>query len=701
MVLSSDIEEDFSLEQWMQSQDVSERDETLDEESGRMYLLHQNLSFGNDAYVLAAAITDSDSSAITSLARFVDSDEPRFAVMVLVDLLETLNAGRTSSETDSRYRKALQAVASVIDIVVEGLCAKAKQGDICEDSLYYCLTLISYLLREKSELSQESTSNILEVTAAPRFLKVVMRIWKCKDLVGHFPGSDEEDHSKGLGFAVTVFLQSIVSFPQKKAAYNDKEQFQTSLLSGLAALVQLGEWFIAFWCLRMYSSDVSRDERSRLIDVMWQLVQFDVSHSRNLVFCELRVLQAVCHSVLNVSVEDFGVETLERLDCDTMTAVVAAGSELFLHLKFIKAALCIISTPGFIEENSVSVLGISWFWNAMIHCAEILKRLNKFNDSFGKVCTAVLKLQCSLSSLTSILWNSGVFLVTMKFPMGMKRVSILCSRQIVQKFYGVSSWLKTVEHAPWKAQCVHYLAHELLRRHTLSSPISVKISSVRAFCEWCLAINIDESQQLRACSGCGLARFCCEEHFRTQWKHCHKKGCHFFKSGELKFPKDETLTFLVRGQNGDIFDRGRGVRLGDLYASGGVKALCDRYGSITHSLGCGMRVTETSFGQFNVNIVPRGSLLYQEYSTLVEDGVAEKLLLLEAMSVVARNLQCDVCLVRKDSTMCNGRSDAVRHACSASLTSIGLFPVSNGVDCEEFCAQPGCDGHNSQCVVAE
>jgi hypothetical protein len=73
-----------NLEQWMAAQqDLSDFDETLDEQSARLFLLHQRLASPQHGPALAEEMVRASPPAIPAVAALVNSDEPRMSVMVM------------------------------------------------------------------------------------------------------------------------------------------------------------------------------------------------------------------------------------------------------------------------------------------------------------------------------------------------------------------------------------------------------------------------------------------------------------------------------------------------------------------------------------------------------------------------------------------------------------------------------------------
>jgi hypothetical protein len=193
----------FSIEQWLQAQDVSDRDETLDEQCAQMYILHQALASEETGQALARVIIDCDETAIDFIAEMTKSEEPRFAIMALVDLLGALGRSPEHRSRESCHRAvALKRVARAMPCVVRALCEKASSNDICGDAMSYALTLLSFLLG-KAGCQERDDLQCVRSIASLEWLKVVMRIWKDPDLVGHVPGEEAPNFRRGLGYLVT------------------------------------------------------------------------------------------------------------------------------------------------------------------------------------------------------------------------------------------------------------------------------------------------------------------------------------------------------------------------------------------------------------------------------------------------------------------------------------------------------------------
>jgi hypothetical protein len=94
----------------------------------------------------------------------------------------------------------LRSWAAVLDAFPELLeirDVKARQSDVCEDTVSYTLALMSFLLGVEARLSAVARSALQTFTAGKAMLKAVMRLWKESDLEELVLGADTPDCERG------------------------------------------------------------------------------------------------------------------------------------------------------------------------------------------------------------------------------------------------------------------------------------------------------------------------------------------------------------------------------------------------------------------------------------------------------------------------------------------------------------------------
>lgn len=321
------------MRDWLAAQDVSQRDETLDEESARVWLLHRALvddgsdaegeggeggGGGGEGPELARAIAGAP-DGVAQIGEAVDCEEPRFAVMAMVDLIAVLKrriGGDGDGEGERRdedgggktvewreWAGAVRCVAEAVPAVLAVLVRKAGEGDVCGDAMAYAVTLVTFLVGEEAREAvetghhrpggREAWRRLVEAASRVEWLKVCMRLWKDNDLAAHVPGVDDRDECHGLGFLVTVFLDALVSAGGGGSGGG-----------GVAALCGMGVWAVSFLSLRLYARGVGEDERVRIVGVLWVCVKFDPQFGARLVFEDTCAMQALCESARRVGDEE-------------------------------------------------------------------------------------------------------------------------------------------------------------------------------------------------------------------------------------------------------------------------------------------------------------------------------------------------------------------------------------------------------------
>lgn len=386
----------FSVRGWLDAVDVSNRDETLDEEGARMYALHRELISDSNGAILASRIIKGDDSNLSDIVRAVLSEEPRFPIMVLVAILSRLKPSSGSEETSEETRvSAVVRIAHIMPTVTANLCEKASSGDICEDALSYALTLLTFLPTQ-SGIPLVEVRRALRLAATSRWLKLVVTVWRYDDMVGHVPGADEANATHGLGCLVSVYLESIAHAEEQASEDVDDDGTR-----GLDALVKLGKWFIAFVCMRLFNADVSQEERARLVDVLWHCGGRNRNYAITEVYSKVNVLRAVCHSASKLpTLHDLEYTSLRDAQ-EIEQYTFSTAQQLYLHVRFISSALRISRTvQDSLLETSASRV---WFLDAVRQCTEVCESLHQAACS-NEMNEKSLSLQSSAAAISYILW---------------------------------------------------------------------------------------------------------------------------------------------------------------------------------------------------------------------------------------------------------------------------------------------------------
>jgi hypothetical protein len=564
MVLSADAP--FHLDRWLAALDVTERDETLDERSARVYALHLRLSSVEDGLILARRIADADEAApIRTMVSLTDSDEPRFAVMAVVDLVGALQGSAETSDAQ-RLLLVMAAVVDAIPLLLEILDVRARQGDVCEDTMSYALTLMSFLLGEEARLSADARSALRTATADKVWLKSVMRLWNESDLKGHLPGADSPDYERGLGSLVAVYLQHVVGL--------GAPGLSEDATAGTLAIASLGIWAVSFISMRLYDEHVTEAERIRLMDVLYACCLWDAEFSAQ-VFDDYATVQALCYSASHITGEVYEIDGIsevveeeedgsphdyamaERV-CDTegraeqgstrkhgagddanvseapdptmLLAATRTAAGLFAHLRLLNHGL----RGGDGEEERRRRFfrrcgPRAWLWSALRHCAELSHGLAGYQVVFGDECCRFLASPCAFSALSSIVWASAVWLSTdpiqWRVPGGSG--SILSRSAVLEQSVSVADLLCQTTEAPLLAMCSTALAGMIRTREASGAAAAVgKAPKSGNVCEYCLTRETEHAATtMKACSGCGASFYCNADHLRAHWVLSHKRAC--------------------------------------------------------------------------------------------------------------------------------------------------------------------------------
>lgn len=711
MDVESADEGSFSIEQWMLSQDVSDRDETLDEDAARMLCLHRTLDVGYDSHELAVAMADLDPDAISKIADRIKSEEPRFAVIVLVNMLEILAADRMSTEGDQRYMRALRRVLGKLDFLVNEICEKAKQKDICPDTLHYFLVFISFITRANEGLSPEEVTDVIRVVANPAFVKIVLRVWKFPEMIDHIPGTDEADRLKGLGAIATIFLESVIRGALRNAACEENVNIVRVSRESLSNIVSLGRWFVAFWNLRMYSADMSLSERGRLIDVLLMLLSYDPVFVREYVFADFKFMRTVCHSLILIDfrgVSDL-VQNAGELDdselADSFVAeleselkhMIRSAVGIHLHVKLLHAAIATVDASEASSIKSQDILHSQWFWDAMQHLAQFAESIVDMVDR-ELFHVSACKLPCSMNYFASILWRVGTLIVSSILSEGTQRPSPKELRILGRRYFHISNSVSSLPFFSCKMHCFRYLSRQLLQLHDLVTHPKTEVRSERALCDFCLSLHVEEPSQPKVCGRCLQAHFCDDEHLRMHWRKFHKRGCRLLSMlNEVRCSGAEALGPVPHMDENldELLDI---PWLNDALKVNGTEWFCQKYGSLVQSLGCGFVVRVSANGDETVDILSHGNIIREEYNCLIQEGKLNKLAILQSVCELIRNPDSKVCLVRR--SFAEQRVENRENNASAvdSDGYIGLYSTSSVVCMIEDCTECMIRNFNMPCV---
>jgi MYND finger len=677
----------FSIEQWLQAQDVSDRDETLDEQCAQMYILHQALASEETGQALARVIIDCDETAIDFIAEMTKSEEPRFAIMALVDLLGALGRSPEHRSRESCHRAvALKRVARAMPCVVRALCEKASSNDICGDAMSYALTLLSFLLG-KAGCQERDDLQCVRSVASLEWLKVVMRIWKDPDLVGHVPGEEAPNFCRGLGYLVTLYLERVVHCPI------DGTMEANELRSGVDSLIGLGQWFTAFVCMRLYAADVSEDERARLAGIIWKIAHCNLEFGAKHVFSDSHVMQAVCHSACKITcpVVSCDIE-LRSFDDDELQMLVTTGSGLFMHARLLHEAIWSYSKLG----DTVIRCGIhaQWFWSAMLHCADVCQAIVKFNRCLVPRIL-FLEAPCSMSFLASVVWRACEWIAMRAYEQLSAMPNALDLPDVLALVRTVATTISKTSANPLQAQCARYLADMLIAGKPMSTGLLSKECQIGQVCEWCFDFDTHAESRLRACSRCEQVYFCDSEHLTLQWKQSHKRECMF-----LQREKEEALTGLVGcaalriEHDGKLYDVARNESVGDICVREGVDVILRRYGTFVASLGGSLRIVRRSSMVMDVFYMPRGQFVRAQLKACSKEGPGREIILRAMLSTMRESIGHYV-LAEVFSLPTPGQE---QNLCEKSVmlfrTRYDQIPEAGS-----NCAARGCRSHDGSCVV--
>lgn len=676
----------FSLVAWLASQDVTDRDETLDERCARVHALHQALVKPDEGVVLARRISDGDvATVVRDIVLLVDSDEPRFGAMVLVDLVGALREGR-DEEDGRRLRDSMAAISRAIPLLFLTIDKRARKGDVCEDTMSYSLTLLSFLLAGDNILSDAERAVLRNAVVDTTWLKASMRLWKEADILGHVPGSDTPDYHLGLGAVVTMFLHHVV---QGGEAVLDSD------MSGARALAKLGSWAVSHIVMRLYDSNIGGAERKRLIDVTYACCACDSSFF-NLIFDDANILQAVCdsassfiltHSELERFDEEEGGCESEEVATRVVARTIQNCTGAFAHLRLLQLACQDGERSVDRQLQFFRLCGSNfWFWKAVGMCAKYLDEASSYNSRHGKSCYDLWVAPCCIAMLSNILWGIMKWLAS-RADSGDLTVdgSMTTTAWVLAQALRMALKLSRMTNDSLVLGCTLALGDSIKARCTAESPEPTRDSieprrreNLRGhdFCEFCLKSSKDIGHLMHVCSGCRHGNFCNPDHLRRHWRPAHKRACKGKASESLALfdihvAQDGALTFGIPGVDDRI--QGRSVldaRVLSLTHAVGP-ALASLGGGVVHR-GRGEDSLDNDTAQ--VRYLPRGKLLASlKLATAEEDVVA----------AMAR-----VCAERV--------SDTVLIACCSpnSAQTLSLCRVSGPKDtCKHF----GCPGHAVCC----
>jgi MYND finger len=686
----------FDLSRWLAEQDVTDRDETLDDQCARVYLLHLRLSSSDGGVSLARTIVDAENAAaVASIAALVDSDEPRFAVMALVDLLGALRGGDEDGDA-RRLVVAMTAIAAAVPTVVGVLVRKAGEGDVCEDAMSYALTLLSFMLGEDGRLEPCVRAMLREEAARPAWLKASMRLWRDAEVVAHVPGVDAPDFERGLGFVVTVFLGQVVA-PVNGRAGGDGT-------FGRAALVGMGAWSVSFLSMRLYAAHVTEDERTRLVDVLWACCVHDAEFAREFIFEDAATVRAIANSASAVGAEEemeAGACSALSDDADEMGCGSADGSDdgktvegsavdpemllcasrtaacVFAHARLMQHALrdgerAPLRRRRFLRRHAPR----AWFWDAMRHCADLCYSFAGYEVALGDRCADFIQAPCARSALSLTVWRAAEWLATDTVTWRAADGGAVLSRgQILERVASVSNVLCQASAEPLVAQSALNLAMTLLKRQSgAATPVAALSPNALNVCEWCLSSDTRDSPHLQACGGCGLTFYCDQDHMRLHWRRFHRRSC-AGKGGDAF-----AGSAFVVDAGGVLQRRVGGEQLDAALTHEGVESVMRACGPMVERLGKALRMVEgRPAGHAAVHVVPRGCVV-REVSSLLRSGRAG------AEDVVAAMIM--TCRQNNGSSVLGcwpGVDRGRRH--------LGLFRATSR--CTRECS--GCAGHDSVC----
>jgi hypothetical protein len=684
---NNEAADSFSLELWLEAQDVSSRDESLDEQCARMYILHQSLTSPDTVTALARDIVEMDESALDLIAETADSEEPRFAVMVFVDILAALQkCANPDSGPNCILSVAMGRIARAMPSVVDALCEQASMNDICGDALSYTLTILSFLLGDSGCQDSEALA-YLQTLATPTWLKLVMRTWKDSALVGHVPGEEAPNFGRGLGYLVTLYVESVSKFPiDGYIEMNDGDESG----DGVRTLVGLGQWLVAFVCMRVYSAHITEDERARLTGILWRCVQSNPEFGSKHVFSDPRVVQALCDSAVKItsqmSCPDLRVRTLGDIELRVLST---SGYGLFSVARLLQAGL-----SGSLKDADTmlrSAVPHRWFFDAIFHFVEVCKMLMTFDPV---LCANIrfLRIPCSLSCTASILWVTCEWLAVSNFQRTELVPDSLARSEVLARLRTLATTLCGISESPIQAQCAKNLADRLISTSPLTTrPSDVSLGQV---CEWCFDVDAPGQGRMRACGRCEQVYFCDQEHLRHQWKKSHKRECSFLRGGDSRSCAAAVGSAdLRRGPGGDLYDVARCERVGDICARDGVEVVLRRYGAYVRSLGGTLKIVYQSSATVAVTYVSAGQFIRAQLETRGKSDEGQRAII---WAYLATMRSCDDHSVLAELTgpsLLRQYHDENRKSIVLFRTKYKRVPESGAE-----CAVHGCRSHDEFCA---
>lgn len=710
----------FDLRRWLAAQDVTDHDETLNDGCARVHALHQSLVSEEHGLLLARRIADGDIVAsVRGIVLLVDSEEPRLAVMVLVDLVGVLNM-REEENHGRRVSMTMGAIVLAIPLLFRTLDKRARDGDVCEDTMSYAMTLLSFLLAEEFRLGQSERLKLRTAVTDTTWLKAVMRLWKENDILGHVPGVDVPDHECGLGAAVTTFLHHVVQ--------GGKAEPRESWGVGARALVKLGSWVVSFISMRLYNEYIGDRERIRLMDVLYACCTCDPTLG-SLLFNDAATMQAICHSAscvqgrrdcdldlededeeLGLSEEQTALQVCEpvdaqqeladsnmadRFDPEILSQDICTLNGVYAHLRLLQYAVREGKGAEDRHRRFFRLCGCqAWLWEALACCSDNCAIFADYKGLFDDKCSDFLAGPCCISALSNFLWALLKWLGTDPEAWDAPRGDSILPRSCVlaQSSTIIEELCATTDNSLVPA-CTRALARTLMTRELEKvdevPQVVVEESfgeavAVEMFCEYCLRNSGEPAvsgsgarRRMKACSGCNSSQFCTAGHLRAHWKRCHKRAC----KGKLV----ESLASFGFQASEDGFLKlavsEREARAVEMNGGSVVPACVRDLGQALVSLGGAVRLDELLKSEsLHARYMPRGRLL----ASLKCSGAERDLLSSLATTCATRD----------------GEMFFVANFADNSPENKALISLCRVQKPEKMCSRLGCCGHDAVCTIA-
>lgn len=585
----------FSVWDWLQAQDISCVDESLDADAARLLLLNNAILEEGGQVLAALIVTASDENGLHVLADLANGSEPRLAIMAILNLLYVLKTSKlehaefiVSLSPDADPNGASEMTLSQADMPSEALVAtkislvmpeiacvfiqNVVQGDFCCDFLIGLLTLLMDLSQQVGKTTEVAALN--EKIPTITFLKCIMRTWKHADLHQHV--SETEGHSNmTLGFLVTCYLKSLC-LETSPALDTDISDIQPEGdFVGIEALTHMGDWAIRFIAMRMYDHSASNVERSYLAGVLQHCAVRDKLFADSML--RLSILPAISFAMDSLHSPTLqhqaDISELSMLDLSQI-----CFSFIPLLVSLVDRLLPIHITPssGIWLNNKQGVISISLCkaLRSAYKCAVQLLVFSSLQESVeGKL--RKLKAIYVFSKLAVQIWRCGAAVLFRQYSTRFQKIR--------EAYVGLFKELQLViedcctrKEAVWK----HLLSSEemlpvrviLAACHELAKYESgVKDNFIfeedGPVCELCLEVPHDKP--LRMCARCKKVSYCCNEHQSVHWKMGHKEECMLLRNcfQGSSFTRDENGTIPGLFKETDAVALDLEIPFADLVAS--------------------------------------------------------------------------------------------------------------------------------------